>query len=51
MPLMEGSSDDVVSENIKRLIAEGYGRDQATAIALHKAGKGRDQQGGKQHER
>lgn len=43
MPLKPGSSDRAVSENIRRLIEEGYGHKQAVAIALHKAGKGKDQ--------
>lgn len=37
MPLKKGSSDDTVSANIKKLIAEGYPRRQAVAIALEQA--------------
>ena len=37
MPLKSGSSDAVISQNIGNLIAEGYGRDQAAAIAYDKA--------------
>lgn len=39
MPLKSGSSDKVISENIRRLIKEGYPRRQAIAIAYRKAGK------------
>lgn len=39
MPLREGSSDDVVSDNIAQLIRDGYPKDQATAIAYRKAGR------------
>jgi hypothetical protein len=42
MPLLEGSSDEVIAENIRKLIAEGYPQDQAVAIAYRKAGKARD---------
>lgn len=37
MPLRAGSSADAIEENIKRLIAEGYTRDQAIAIAYDNA--------------
>ena len=39
MPLKEGSSQDVISFNIRKLISEGYKRAQAVAIAYRKAGK------------
>ena len=39
MPLQEGSSDAVVSENIAMQIREGVPRDQAVAIAMEKAGR------------
>jgi 8-oxo-dGTP pyrophosphatase MutT (NUDIX family) len=39
VPLKEGSSDAVVSENIAELIRSGYPKDQAAAIAYHKAGR------------
>lgn len=41
MPLKKGSSDEVVSQNIAKLVAEGYPRRQAVAIALEEAGKAR----------
>ena len=43
MPLLEGSSDETVSENIRRLINEGYDQAQAAAIAYAKAGRSRDE--------
>jgi hypothetical protein len=44
MPLLEGSSDDVISANIAELIRAGHPRDQAVAIAYKKAGRARDEQ-------
>lgn len=41
MPLKRGSSSKVISENIARLIREGYSKEQAAAIAFSKAGKSR----------
>ena len=43
MPLLKGSSKGVISENIKELMRSGRKQDQAVAIALHTAGKGRKQ--------
>ena len=37
MPLKRGSSNKIVSGNIKKLRHEGYKQSQAVAIALHKA--------------
>ena len=45
MPLKEGSSQAVISENIRRLIKEGYPPKQAAAIAYRKAGMSRSQIG------
>lgn len=41
MPLKKGKSKKVVNENTKKLIHEGYPKDQAYAIANSKAGKGK----------
>jgi len=39
MPLLLGSSQQVIQENIRRLIAEGYTPQQAAAIAYAEARK------------
>jgi uncharacterized protein YoaH (UPF0181 family) len=39
MPLLSGSSQSVINENIRKLVSEGYDRTQAVAIAYKKAGK------------
>lgn len=39
MPLREGSSQEVISQNIREMINSGYPRDQAIAAAMEKAGK------------
>lgn len=40
MPLLKGSSNAIVSQNIKELRASGRPEAQAVAIALNTAGKG-----------
>jgi len=47
MPLKPGSSDAVVSHNIKKLMEEGYPQKQAEAIALQKAGRSKGKGKGK----
>lgn len=39
MPLKRGSSNKTISENIEELIASGYSKEQAVAIAMKNAGK------------
>lgn len=39
MPLEKGSSQEVISRNIKKLVEEGRPHDQAVAIAMREAGK------------
>mgnify|MGYP001595241083 FL=1 len=41
MPLLKGSSQVVISENISKLRGEGYPEKQSIAIAMNKAGKGK----------
>lgn len=42
MPLKQSLSWSTISENIEKLIAEGYPRPQAIAIALERVGKSPD---------
>ena len=42
MPLKRGSSDEVVSSNIKKLREEGRPQAQAVAIAMREAGRKKD---------
>lgn len=39
MPLMQGSANGIVSENVRSLMREGRPQDQSVAIALKTAGK------------
>lgn len=45
MPLARGSSKEVISHNIKKLMDEGYPQKQAVAIALSEA-RGHKKRGG-----
>ena len=45
MPLAKGSSNKVVSANVKREIAAGKSQKQAVAIALNVAGKSKRKRG------
>ena len=41
MPLLRGKGKKTISKNIGKLRSEGFKRDQAVAIAMDKAGKGK----------
>ncbi len=47
MPLKEGKSKATVSKNVATEVKAGRPQNQAVAIALHKAGKGKTSTGGK----
>lgn len=44
MPLLNGHSQEVISENIRELRKAGYKQSQAIAIAMKKANKARKQE-------
>lgn len=49
MPLLKGSSKEVISSNISELMHSGRKQDQAIAIAYSVAGKSRKSKGKKKH--
>lgn len=46
MPLVKGKSQKAIGQNIKTELAAGKKRDQAIAISLNVAGKGKKQKKG-----
>lgn len=50
MPLKEGTSDEVISDSISKLMDEGYPQKQAIAMALRSAGKSK-YDGSESHDR
>jgi hypothetical protein len=46
MPLKQGKSDETISENISRLMHEGYEQQQAIAIAYSEAGRSKSKDTG-----
>lgn len=41
MPLMKGSSDAIISENIREMMHSGHSQKQAIAAAYNQAGRGK----------
>lgn len=44
MPLIQSDSQEAIEENIRRLIKEGYPREQAVAIALDIARRAKERE-------
>lgn len=51
MPLKRGTSEEVISDNISKLMDEGYDQKQAIAMALRSAGKSKYDSGEVEHDR
>lgn len=49
MPLLHGSSKEIISQNISELRHSGYPEKQSIAIAYSKAGKSRKKKKSKKH--
>jgi len=42
MPLLKGSSNETIGDNISELVHSGHEQDQAVAIAMKEAGKSKE---------